>query len=62
MNISSTGSSWVHDFSASYFLKDDFEIYGGINNVFDREPFLGSFARPVGPRGRFFFLGVTYTQ
>jgi outer membrane receptor protein involved in Fe transport len=54
-----TGDGFEHDFYVSYEALDNLEIYGGVNNVFDREPFLGSFARPVGPRGRFFFLGVS---
>ncbi len=54
-----TGNGFEHDLSVSYEAMDNLQIYGGINNVFDREPFLGSFARPVGPRGRFFFLGVS---
>ncbi len=53
-----TGDGWEHDFNISYDFTDDIQIYGGINNVFDEEPFLGSLARPVSPRGRFFFLGV----
>lgn len=54
-----TGNGWEHDFTVSYEAFDNLEIYGGVNNVFDEEPFLGSLARPVSPRGRFFFLGVS---
>lgn len=54
-----TGNGFEHDLNVSYEVTDAIQVYGGINNVFDREPFLGSFARPVGPRGRFFFLGVS---
>ena len=53
-----TGNGFEHDFNISYDLRDDVQVFGGINNVFDEEPFLGSLGRPVGPRGRFFFLGV----
>ena len=60
-SISSTGESWVHDFSVSYFLKDDFEVYGGINNAFEEEPYIGQLSRPAGPRGRFFYLGLNAT-
>ncbi len=56
-----TGSAWVHDFSVSYSIDDDFEIYGGINNAFDEEPWLGTLSRPAGPRGRFFFIGANKT-
>lgn len=61
VNIRWTGSSLVHDFTASYFLNDRFEIYGGINNAFEEEPFIGALSRPVGPRGRFFFAGLNVT-
>jgi len=61
VNIRNTGSSIVHDFTASYFFSDRFEIYGGINNAFEEEPFIGALSRPTGPRGRFFFAGVNVT-
>jgi len=61
VNIRNTGSSIVHDFTASYYLSDRFEIYGGINNAFEEEPFIGALSRPVGPRGRFFFAGLNIT-
>jgi outer membrane receptor protein involved in Fe transport len=57
-NITRTDGSWVHDFSISYFLREELEIYGGINNAFDEEPYLGDYSRPAGPRGRFFYAGV----
>ncbi len=53
-----TGRAFVHDFNVSYEISDNLSIYGGINNALDRDPFLATLARPVGPRGRFFFLGV----
>jgi len=55
----STGSAFEQDLSVSYDLRDDIQIFGGVNNLTDREPFLGQLARPVSPRGRFFFLGVS---
>ncbi|WP_422385382.1 TonB-dependent receptor plug domain-containing protein [Oceanicaulis alexandrii] len=60
-NITQADGSWVHDFSISYFLKEELEIYGGINNAFDEEPYLGQLSRPAGPRGRFFYAGVNAT-
>ncbi len=54
-----TGSSLEHDISVSYDLRDDIQLFGGVNNLTDEEPFLGSLARPVSPRGRFFFFGVS---
>lgn len=53
-----TGSSIVHDFFASYDFSDKVGFYGGVNNAFDREPYLGSLVRPIGVRGRYFFVGV----
>ncbi|MFT6086722.1 MAG: iron complex outermembrane receptor protein [Glaciecola sp.] len=49
---------WLHDINASYKIDDVFTVYGGINNLTDEQPFLTNFAYPVGPRGRFFFLGL----
>ena len=56
-----TGSSFEVDLSARYELFDNLGLYGGVSNVFDKEPFLGSLARPVSPRGRFFFIGARGT-
>lgn len=54
-----TGDGFEHDISLSYRATDKVQIFGGINNLTDTEPFLGRLARPVGPRGRFFFLGLS---
>ncbi|WP_427453906.1 TonB-dependent receptor domain-containing protein [Litorimonas sp. WD9-15] len=53
-----TGDSFEMDVSLNYEFSEKLALYGGVANVTDREPFLGSLARPVGPRGRFFFFGV----
>lgn len=53
-----TGGAFVHDFTTSYQVNDNLNIYGGINNAFDRKPFIASLSRPAGPRGRFFFIGA----
>ncbi len=53
-----TGSAAELDLNVNYEFSEKLGLYGGISNVTDREPFLGSLSRPVGPRGRFFFLGV----
>lgn len=58
---SQTGSSWVHDLNFSYYVSYNLNFYGGINNVFDEEPYLGSLSRPAGPRGRFGFIGFKYS-
>ncbi|NVK24359.1 MAG: TonB-dependent receptor [Gammaproteobacteria bacterium] len=56
----STGTAFTHDISVSYDLSEGLEIYGGVNNVLEEEPFLGTLSRPAGPRGRFFYLGLNY--
>ena len=57
---SQTGSAWVHDFSFTVDVTQQLRLYGGLNNAFDREPYLGSLTRPAGPRGRFRFLGLNF--
>ncbi|MEM9287496.1 MAG: TonB-dependent receptor [Pseudomonadota bacterium] len=50
---------FIHDINASYQVNDMFTVYGGINNLADRQPFITEQAYPVSPLGRQFFLGVT---
>lgn len=57
---SQTGDSWVHDLNFTYYLSDNTNIYGGLNNVLDETPYLGSLSRPAGPRGRYGFLGIKF--
>ena len=53
---------FIHDLTASYRFQDDrYEVYGGINNFTDEEPFVTERAYPVNPVGRYFFLGVRAT-
>ncbi|MGA1581061.1 MAG: TonB-dependent receptor domain-containing protein [Luminiphilus sp.] len=52
---------YILDLYANYQLSDSLSVYGGVNNLTDEEPFSTELAWPVGPRGRFFFLGVTYS-
>ncbi|MEO1661390.1 MAG: TonB-dependent receptor [Pseudomonadota bacterium] len=54
--------TYIFDVNASYEYNDSTSFYGGINNIADEEPFSTQTAWPVGPRGRFFFVGVTYRQ
>lgn len=54
-----TGTGFEQDLTFSYDVLDNVQFFGGVNNLTDQEPFLGSLARPSGPRGRFFFLGVS---
>ncbi|GAB4574144.1 MAG: hypothetical protein Tsb008_10660 [Rhodothalassiaceae bacterium] len=50
---------FIHDLRGSYELSDSIQIYGGVNNVADRKPFITEQTYPVSPIGRSFFLGVT---
>jgi outer membrane receptor protein involved in Fe transport len=54
-----TGDGFEHDITVSYDVSDKIQVYGGVNNLTDTEPFLGNLTRPVSPRGRFFFLGLS---
>ncbi|MDX1405275.1 MAG: TonB-dependent receptor [Woeseiaceae bacterium] len=53
---------WSHDLSANWDFNDNLRFYGGINNITDEIPFLTETAYPVGPRGRYFFLGANYSM
>lgn len=53
---------WSHDLSASWDVRDNIRIFGGVNNVTDETPFLTESAYPVGPRGRYFFVGLNYVM
>ncbi len=57
---SQTGDSWVHDINFTYTFSDKLNVYGGLNNAFDEEPYLGALSRPAGPRGRYGFLAVNF--
>ncbi|MFZ9667891.1 MAG: TonB-dependent receptor plug domain-containing protein, partial [Steroidobacteraceae bacterium] len=50
----------IFDVNASYEFSDSLNVFGGVNNVANEEPFSTQLAWPVGPRGRFFFLGLSY--
>lgn len=52
------GNSFIHDISFSFDVTDQYQIYGGVNNVGDKQPFLTENAFPVNPIGRFFFMGA----
>ena len=53
-----TGTGFEHDINVSYDFSEKLGVYGGVSNLTNEEPFLGNLIRPVGPRGRYFFLGV----
>lgn len=53
---------FIHDISFSWEANDMFEIYGGVNNVFNRKPFVTEQAYPVSPVGTLFFLGASVSM
>ncbi len=53
-----SGDAFVHDVSATYRVNDMANVTFGVNNLTDREPFIGSLVRPVDPIGRTFFLSL----
>ena len=54
-----TGNSFVHDVSVRYQVRQNLQVYAGVNNLAGRKPYLASLTRPAGFVGTFFFLGVT---
>jgi outer membrane receptor protein involved in Fe transport len=52
-----TGETWRHDVSGTFQVNDRVMVYGGVNNVFDETPAIGSISYPVGAVGRTFFFG-----
>ncbi len=50
---------WRHDISVDYLVNDTLRLYGGINNFTDEDPYRTEPSYPVGPRGRYTFIGVT---
>jgi outer membrane receptor protein involved in Fe transport len=43
---------------ASYDITDQFQIYGGIDNIFNEKPDIGQIGYPVSAVGTFFYLGA----
>jgi iron complex outermembrane receptor protein len=53
--------SYIFDINASYQFDDSLNIYGGINNIADEQPYATQTAWPIGPRGRTVFVGLSYS-
>jgi outer membrane receptor protein involved in Fe transport len=47
-----------HDLSLTYDVGDQFTLYGGVTNLFDQKPDLGSLNTPISAVGRYVFLGA----
>ena len=52
----------ITDINARYQWSDEISVFGAVNNITDEEPFSTQTAWPVGPRGRTFILGVSYSM
>ena len=51
-------AKFVNDLYLAADVTDQFEIYGGMDNVFDVKPDFGSQVFPVSAVGRFFYVGA----
>ena len=49
---------WTHDLYGSIDVNDDFQFYGGVNNIFGQKPDIGANTYPVSSVGRFFYAGA----
>lgn len=47
-----------HDLSLTYEVGERFTIYGGVNNLFNQKPSIGSQNTPISAVGRYFFVGA----
>lgn len=52
-----TGDAFIHDISGSWQVRENFSVNAGINNLFNRKPFLAAINTPVSSIGRFFYVG-----
>ncbi|MEL7217204.1 MAG: TonB-dependent receptor, partial [Pseudomonadota bacterium] len=57
-----TDETFIHDITFSYDVNETFDIYGGVNNIFNETPFVTEQAFPVSPVGTLFFLGLRATM
>jgi iron complex outermembrane recepter protein len=49
---------WEHDIRFAVDLEERFQLYSGVNNVFDAKPSVGDLTYPVSGRGRYFYFGA----
>ena len=52
--------TFIFDANGTFDFSENITLYGGVNNIADEIPFSTQTAWPIGPRGRFFFAGITY--
>lgn len=49
---------FLHNLNVAYDWRHGISIYGGVNNIADKAPYVTERAWPTGPRGRYFFAGA----
>lgn len=49
---------WVHNASVNFTVTPKFEFYGGVNNIFNQKPDLGSTTYPTEASGTSFYAGA----
>jgi iron complex outermembrane recepter protein len=50
---------WTHDARVSYDIGEKFNVYGGVNNIFDAKPDFTSLSYPVSGVGRSMYIGAS---
>ena len=53
-----TDETFLHDITFSFEVNDTVNLYGGVNNIFNTNPYVTEQAYPVSPVGTLFFMGV----
>ncbi len=48
---------WVHNISANFTVNKSMEFYGGVNNLFNQQPDIGSITYPTETSGTSFYAG-----
>jgi outer membrane receptor protein involved in Fe transport len=49
---------WEHEAQVAYEVDERFNIYAGVNNLFDTKPDVGGVGYPISAVGRFFYVGA----
>ncbi len=49
---------WQHDISMNLDVTDRFQIYGGVRNLWNQKPDIGTLAAPISAVGRFGYVGA----
>lgn len=51
-------AKWEHDLNVGYDVNDRFNVYAGVNNLFDEQPVFDFSSYPVSAMGRYFYAGA----